>query len=768
MSERAGLQVKVRGIVQGVGFRPFVYQLANRLDLKGWVRNTTAGVDIQVDGSQDALQSFVQSLRVEAPPLAHIDEIQVSRSAVNGFKEFQIQESRSIAEAFQPISPDVAICADCLRELFDPKDRHYRYPFVNCTHCGPRFTIIRDLPYDRPNTTMADFEMCPACAKEYLDPANRRYHAQPVSCPGCGPRIWLELGDEIVNDQEEVLRRVRSLIATGEIVAIKGLGGFHLACDATNADAVAKLRERKGRPDKPLALMMADLDAVNQHCVVEESELEALRNPTRPILLLQQRENSTIAKNVAPLQNSLGVMLPYTPLHYLLLERKEGIPDAWVMTSGNRSEDPIVTENDEAMRVLGKIASAFLMHDRPIHARCDDSVLRAEPNTRVITPIRRARGFAPMPVRLPWSTPSMFAAGAELKNTFCVAKDEYAFLGQHIGDLQNYETLHAYEEGIKQFEHLFRVKPQAIAYDLHPDYLSTRYALQRAEREGAPAIGVQHHHAHIASCMAEHGLPANQPVIGLAFDGTGYGSDGTIWGGEVLVADYKSFRRAYHLNLVPMPGGDLAVQQPWRLALAWLHQLGIAWKADLPPVQAAGYEGLLAVARQLETHTNIPLTSSMGRLFDAVAALIGLRSEVNYEGQAAIELENLVDPKESDAYTFAITGDTIDPWPVFRSVLSNWRSQVPLGNIAARFHNGLADMALDLCSLLRSREGIQEVALSGGVWQNMTLLAATRKRLEAADFRVYTQHQVPANDGGIALGQAAVAYHALDFKPCEG
>ena len=776
MVERAGLQVRVRGVVQGVGFRPFVYQLANRLDLKGWVRNTTAGVDIRVDGSKDALQDFVQSLRVEAPPLAHIDEIRVSRSEINGFKEFVIQESRNVAEAFQPISPDVSICPDCLRELFDPKDRHYRYPFVNCTHCGPRFTIIRDLPYDRPNTTMASFKMCAACAHEYTDPANRRYHAQPVSCPECGPRIWLEVGDEAcperaalrrrgnVNDQEEALRRVRGLIVAGEVVAIKGLGGFHLACDATHANAVSALRGRKGRPDKPLALMMADLDAVTRQCILSESELEALRNPMRPILLLQRRENSTIAQNVAPGQNTLGVMLPYTPLHYLLLERGQGIPDAWVMTSGNRSEEPIVTDNDEAKRVLGSIASAFLMHDRPIQARCDDSVLRAEPDTGVITPIRRARGYAPMPIHLPWSTPPLLAAGGELKNTFCVAKDEYAFLSPHIGDLQNYETLRAFEKGIKQFEHLFRVKPQVIAYDLHPDYLSTRYALQRAEREGIPALGVQHHHAHIASCMAEHGLPVNQPVIGLAFDGTGYGTDGTIWGGEVLVAGYKTFRRAYHLNLVSMPGGDLAVQQPWRLALAWLHQLGIAWKPDLPPVQAAGRDGLMAVARQLETHTNAPLTSSLGRLFDAVAALIGVRSEITYEGQAAIELENLVDPEEIGAYTFAITGETIDPWPVIRSILSDWRGEVPLGKIAARFHNGLADLALDLCLLLRSREGIQEVALSGGVWQNMTLLTASRTRLESAGFRVYTHHQVPANDGGIALGQAAVAYHTLTLN----
>ncbi|HLD94691.1 MAG TPA: carbamoyltransferase HypF [Anaerolineales bacterium] len=764
MAERVGLQVKVKGIVQGVGFRPFVYQLANRLELKGWVRNTTAGVDIQVDGSHDALQNFVESLRTQAPPLAHIDEIQTLPSSANGFTEFHIEESRSISEAFQPISPDVAICPDCLRELFDPQDRHYRYPFVNCTHCGPRFTIIRDLPYDRPNTTMAGFAMCPACAKEYCDPTNRRYHAQPVSCSQCGPRIWLEIGDEVINDQEDALRSVRRMIAAGEVVAIKGLGGFHLACDATNSDAVAKLRLRKGRADKPLALMMADPEVVRRHCLMDRSELDALQNLSRPIVLLRRRENSAISENIAPRQHTLGVMLPYTPLHFMLLEREDGIPDAWVMTSGNRSEEPIITENEEAKRALYHIAAAFLMHDRPIHSRCDDSVIRIEPETRSISPIRRSRGIAPMPVHLPWSTPPLLATGAELKNTFCVAKDEYAFLSQYIGDLQNYETLHAYEQGIRQFEHIFRVVPQALAYDLHPNYLSTRYALQRAEREGIPAIGVQHHHAHIASCMAEHSLPAGQPVIGLAFDGTGYGTDGTIWGGEVLLADYKSFRRMYHLNQVAMPGGDLAVQQPWRLALAWLRQLGIAWQADLPPVKAAGAQGLHTVARQLETRTNAPLTSSMGRLFDTVAALIGVCSHVTYEGQAAIELENLVDPHETAAYTFVIASESIDPWPVIRSVLSDWRSQVPLSKIAARFHNGLADLALDLCLLIRSRQGIEDVTLSGGVWQNMTLLTSTRQRLLAAGFRVYTHHKVPANDSGLALGQAVVAYHTY-LKP---
>jgi len=761
MNGNSGLHINVRGIVQGVGFRPFVYKLAQGLDLKGWVRNTSAGVDIELDGSQEALTRFMQSLRGEAPPLAKITEIKTTKRSPNGYGNFEIKQSLAVADAFQPVSADVAICPDCLRELFDPADRHYRYPFVNCTNCGPRFTIIKDLPYDRPLTTMAEFAMCTACAHEYQDPTDRRYHAQPVSCPECGPQIWLEIGGETIRDQEEALKRVRAWIAAGEIAAVKGLGGFHLACDATNADAVRRLRERKARPDKPLAVMLADTAAVRRHCLANEFELATLHDTRRPILIVQRNPESNIATEVGPGQQTLGVMLPYTPLHTMLMERAEGISDAWVMTSGNRSDEPILIDNEEARQQLAGIATAFLMHDRPIQARCDDSVMRVKPKTQALIPIRRGRGFAPAPIDLSWDSHPMLAAGAELKNTFCLAKGKFAFPSQHIGDLGNYETLQAYEAAIAHFERLLRIKPRALAYDLHPDYLSSRYALKRAQQDVIPAIGVQHHHAHIAACMAEHGLPSNSSVIGLAFDGTGFGTDGTIWGGEVLVASYVGFERAFHLTTIALPGGDLAVRQPWRQALAWLGKLGMEEERDLPALKGISETEIAAVKRQLQSGVNTPLTSSMGRLFDAVAALIGLRREVNYEGQAAIELENLVDLYESNAYHFEITESEFNARSVIAAVVADLRAGTPAGKIAARFHNGLTALVLELCTTLRKRTGLKEVTLSGGVWQNMTLLSSVMVGLQAAGFQVLTHHQVPANDGGISLGQAAVAQHTL-------
>ena len=761
MSQQAGLRVTVKGIVQGVGFRPFVYNLAQRLDLRGWVRNTNGGVELEAAGDEAALQTLLNALKNEAPPLAHIDEIVASRRSPNGDVSFEIRESQTETTGFQPISADLATCPDCLRELFDPADRHFRYPFVNCTHCGPRFTIIRNLPYDRPLTSMAGFEMCAACANEYRDPGNRRYHAQPVSCPKCGPRIWLVHGEEVVKDQEESLRRVRQLVAEGEIVAIKGLGGFHLACDARNPNAVAMLRRRKARPDKPLALMAVDVDAVLRYCEASEAELAQLQDARRPVVLLRRRPECAISEEVAPRQDWLGVMLPYTPLHHLLLEKADGIPDAWVMTSGNRSDEPILTGNEAAQEHLGQIAAAFLLHDRPIEAGMDDSVVRVEGSTAKMTPWRRARGFAPVPVQLAWSATPMLATGAEQKNTFCLAREKYAFLSQHVGDLSNFETLQAYEQSIARYEHLFRLQPELIAYDLHPDYLSTRYALQRGERQGIATLAVQHHHAHLAACMAEHGLLADARVIGFAFDGTGYGLDGAIWGGEVLVGGYAEVHRAYHLNYVPMPGGDLAVRQPWRMGLAWLHLLGIEPEPFLQNAEVTR-DQLLGAQKQLISGLNAPLTSSLGRLFDAVAALAGLRSSVSYEGQAAIELENRVDPDEKTGYSFEVGEGVFSAEVVMRAVLTDLASGFSVGRIAARFHIGVTRLVLELAENIRRREGIDAVVLSGGVWQNMTLLAATRAHLEDAQFTLYTHEQVPANDGGISLGQAAVAHHTLN------
>lgn len=774
----SGARIHITGIVQGVGFRPFVYGLATRLDLTGWVRNTSAGVDIEVDGTPEDLDKFVQLLRSEAPLLSHIDELTVASIPAQGFSAFEIVHSEGSAGDFIPISPDVSICEDCLRELFDPVDRRYLYPFINCTNCGPRFTIIQDIPYDRPKTTMAGFPMCPDCAAEYQNPLDRRFHAQPVACPKCGPQVWLEMDE--TRHEDNAIQQARQLLKAGKILAIKGLGGFHLACDATNPAAVEELRRRKLRVDKPFALMMLNASAVEQHCLVSPLERELLLSRQRPIIILRRRNDSPISPTVAPGQNTMGVMLPYTPLHYLLLVDPENAGSDMpplVMTSGNLSEEPICTRNEEARQRLSSLADAFLMHNREIHTRCDDSVVRMFPSTLAerksgistsLYPLRRSRGYAPDPIRLAFDALPLLAAGAELKNTFCLARERYAFLSHHIGDLENYETLRAFEQGIAHFEKLFRIHPEAIAYDFHPDYLATRYAQERACAENLPAIGVQHHHAHIASCMAEHGMSGKQPVIGIAFDGTGYGEDGSIWGGEFLIADYRSFQRVAHLAYVPLPGGDKAIREPWRIALAWLHALGIEWSDDLPPVKHAAslkeqaVPPLDALSAQLDKRLNTPLTSSMGRLFDAAAALAGIRQAVNYEAQAAIELEALAELHEPTYYPMAIENDIINPAPALQALIDDLRTGVSIPMIATRFHAGIAQMVLETCTLLRTRTGIQDVILSGGVWQNSLLLTITTGLLQHASFSVYTHRQVPTNDGGLSLGQAAIAIARLE------
>jgi len=753
------LRVHITGIVQGVGFRPFVYNLATRLVLHGWVKNTSAGVDIEVDGEQTLLYNFLKTLYAEAPPLSQIDELTASFGPANGFHSFDIIHSESIPSAFQPISPDVGICDDCLRELFDPSDRRYRYPFINCTNCGPRFTIIQDIPYDRPKTTMATFAMCSDCEREYTDPSNRRFHAQPVACPACGPKVWLEISGNHDLTNDDAIVQTRNLLTQGHIIVIKGLGGFHLACDATNADAVSELRRRKPRVDKPFAMMMPDLATIEQHCYVSGAERKLLESVAKPIVLLQRRPDSNIVKEVAPGQDMVGVMLPYTPLHHLLLETKGDFPQALVMTSGNLSEEPIATDNDEARERLASLADAFLMHNRDIHIRCDDSVVRVFEEE--VYPIRRSRGYAPLPVRLPWDAPPILAAGSELKNTFCITNKNYAFLSHHIGDMENHETLQSFEQGIEHFERLFRVKPEVIAYDLHPNYLATRYALQRAERENIPTIGVQHHHAHIASCMAEHGLDGSSPVIGLAFDGTGYGEDGAIWGGEFLVADYKSYQRFFHLEYFPLPGGDAAIKQPARTALALLWSLGLEWDEHLAPVNEFRTEDRNLLRAQLEKKINTPFTSSVGRLFDAAAALAGVRQRVNYEGQAAIEFEALADKAEVESYLFTLDQAQVGVRGVFESLIRDVLANLPIARISAKFHNGLADVISLAVNQMSRDTGIRTVALSGGVWQNITLLRRTLSLLRADGFQVYRHHQVPTNDGGLALGQAVVAARRL-------
>lgn len=758
----------VTGIVQGVGFRPFVYGLAQRLDLTGWVRNTSSGVDIALEGTPAALEAFTLALRTESPPLARIDAVAVTEQPANGYRRIEILASQAEDGAYQPISPDIAVCDDCLREMRDPSDRRYRYPFINCTNCGPRYTIILDIPYDRPQTTMSEFPMCPACEAEYHDPLDRRFHAQPTACPVCGPQVWLETTDgagSIAGD--DAIREARRLLKTGRILAIKGLGGFHLACDAANAAAVTELRRRKRRAAKPLAVMVADEPALHHHCAPTTAELGLLRSTARPIVIVPRNSYATITDEVAPGQDSVGVMLPYTPLHHLLLEREPGFPAALVMTSGNLSDEPIITTNEAARERLANLADAFLLHNRDIHTRCDDSVMRvatAGERGHDALIIRRARGYAPLPLRLPHAGPPLLACGAELKNTFCLTRDNQAFLSQHIGDLENYETLSAFEENVAHMERLFRIQPEAVAYDLHPDYMATRYALARAEREGLAAIAVQHHHAHIAAGMADEGLPGERPVIGLAFDGTGYGPDGAVWGGEFLLADYRAYERPFHLRYVALPGGDLAVREPWRMALAWLWSVGMDWAEDLAPVQFAlsqGEERLRVLRRQLERGINAPMTSSMGRLFDAAAALVGVQQTASYEAQAAVEFEALVDPAETAAYCFAVGETTIDPSPVWQALIADCRAGVPVSRIAARLYNSVADVAGVVCRQLRQAYGLNQVVLSGGVWQNVALLQRVRTDLLEADFEVVCHKRVPPNDGGLSLGQAAIAASRL-------
>ncbi|HVN06863.1 MAG TPA: carbamoyltransferase HypF [Bryobacteraceae bacterium] len=738
-------QIRIRGVVQGVGFRPFVHNLAQEMGLAGFVLNSSAGVTVEVEGAPGELDRFAARVQAEAPPLARIAEMLVAQIDPLGERGFAIRESQAEEGEFVLVSPDVATCPDCYRDFTDPANRRYGYAFTNCTNCGPRYTIIRDIPYDRPNTTMAGFRMCAACQAEYDDPANRRFHAQPNACPECGPRLSAPTG--------EAQQRLRA----GEILAIRGLGGFHLACDPRNDAAVRRLRERKRRSDKPFALMARDLAVVEAFCAVSEDDRRALESPRRPIVILPRRRDADISAAVAPGNNTIGVMLPYTPLHHLLFA---GAPyDALVMTSGNLSEEPIVTANEEALERLRPVADWFLLHDRDIYMRADDSVVRTfEGRERVL---RRSRGFVPQAIDLGMEVPEVLACGAELKNTFCLSKGRYAVLSQHIGDMENYETLVFFEETLADLRKLFRVEPRAVAYDLHPGYLSTQYALRAPDLE---KIGVQHHHAHIASCMAENGLRGK--VIGVALDGTGYGTDGRIWGGEFLIADYAGFARRAHLRYVPLAGGDAAIRQTWRPALAYLADtfgpdaefFDLAPWRDVPEVQRKAVRSMIA------HRVNTVDTSSCGRLFDAVASIIGLRQQINYEGQAAIELETIVAADVADAYPFAIENDVVDYRPAIERIVADVRAGVPAPVIAARFHNAVADAVVEVCRRLRAEESLDRVCLSGGTFQNMKLLARTLAGLRKASFETYIHAQAPSNDGGIALGQAVIAAEILRRK----
>ena len=740
--ELARRQIRIRGVVQGVGFRPFVHNLARGIGLAGYVLNSSAGVLAEVEGAPNALDCFVVRLRSEVPPLARIEEMLVAEIDPLGERNFEIRESQALEGEFVLVSPDAATCPDCFRDFTEPANRRYGYAFTNCTNCGPRYTIIRDIPYDRPNTTMAAFRMCEACQREYDDPANRRFHAQPNACAKCGPQLSAPIA--------EAQRR----LSEGAIVAIRGLGGFHLACDPRNDTAVRLLRERKRRSDKPFALMARDLAAVEAFCTFSDDDRRALGSPRRPIVILPRSGESGISAAVAPGNNTIGVMLPYTPLHHLLFA---GAPyDVLVMTSGNLSEEPIVTSNEEALERLRPLADWFLLHDRDIYMRADDSVVRTfEGMERVL---RRSRGFVPRAIDLGMEVAEILACGGELKNTFCLSKGRYAVLSQHIGDMENYETLVFFEETLANLKKLFRVAPRAVAHDLHPAYLSTQYALRVP---GLEKIGVQHHHAHIASCMAENGLRGK--VIGVALDGTGYGTDGKIWGGEFLVADYGGFERRAHLRYVPLAGGDAAVRQPWRPALAYLADtFGPAAEFPELALWREVPESQRKLVRSMLAHrVNTIDTSSCGRLFDAVASLIGVRQQTNFEGQAAIELEMVAAEGVPDGYPFGLEGETVDFRPAIERIVADVRGGVPAAVIAARFHSTVAEAIVEVCRRLRAEEKLNRVCLSGGTFQNMKLLARTLAVLRRLDFEVFIHAQVPPNDGGIALGQAVVATEIL-------
>jgi hydrogenase maturation protein HypF len=749
-------RIHITGIVQGVGFRPFVYQLADRHALTGWVCNTSSGVDIEAEGPSPALEQLLEDLETEAPPLARIESIKATDHPPNGYRRFEILHSVAQEGEYQLISPDIATCQDCLAELFDPLDRRYRYPFTNCTNCGPRFTIIEDIPYDRPLTTMRDFVMCPQCQREYDNPLDRRFHAQPNACPTCGPQLRLvDANGNQITAEGEIAAAV-GLLREGSILGIKGLGGFHLACDATNDEAVLRLRERKRRPAKPLAVMMPNLQEAATHCEVSREEKRLLTSPQCPVVLLRWKGSSTVSSLVAPGNRYLGVMLPYTPLHHVLI-REMGRP--LVMTSGNLSEEPIAVSNDEALTRLAGIADHFVLHNREIYARYDDSVwMVAEERSQ---PLRRSRGYAPSPIHLPFKARQVLACGTELKNTFCATKDEYAFLSQHIGDLENWETLEHFKSSIELYKRLFRLDPEIVAYDMHPEYLASKYALSLDSPEHK--VPVQHHHAHIVSCLVDNGK--QEPTIGVALDGTGYGTDGQIWGGEFLVADYRGFRRAGHLQEVPLPGGEATILRPYRMALSHLYSLcgDSAIDAATPFLGEIDDLELEIIKEQIDRGINTPWTSSCGRLFDAVTALVGFHGRATYEGQAAIQLEMIAhDGDASASYPFAVVEQNgervIRLAEMWGAIVEDLSAAVSPGDVASRFHHTMARMILDTCLAISTEVGLQRVALSGGCFQNRLLLTEAQELLTGAGFEVLTHRQVPCNDGGVSLGQAVIAH----------
>ena len=749
-------EIGITGIVQGIGFRPFIYNLAQKHSIRGWVLNNEKGVLIDAESEDGNLDRFIQEIPKLAPPLARIESFDVKYLEPLGYSTFEIRKSEETQEKFVLISPDVATCDQCLSELFSPENFRYRYPFINCTLCGPRFTIIRDIPYDRHRTTMAPFVMCPVCQKEYEDPSDRRFHAQPNACSACGPSLHLEdtEGKEVPGDP---IVKTLDLLSKGRIIAIKGLGGFHLACDARNRDAVSSLRSRKFREDKPFAVMCQNLEEVKEHCEVNKEEGKLLLSVERPIVILRRKENSPVTNAVAPYQDTLGVMLPYSPLHHLLLNSPL---KTLVMTSGNVSDEPISYRNKEAIRRLSKIADYFLFHNREIHMRCDDSVTRIFEGQPYI--LRRSRGYVPSPIKLSFPLEMILACGGELKNTFCLTRGQYAFMSHHIGDLENLETLTSFEEGIEHFKRLFYIEPKAVTYDLHPDYLSTQYALSIPD---IPRMGVQHHHAHIVSAMAENGMEGD--VIGVALDGTGFGLDGTIWGGEFIRSNLRDFDRLAHLKKVPMPGGSMAIKEPWRMAMVYLSEAfgDETTKLKIDLIRRIDPQKWDVLKRAIEKKINTPLTSSMGRFFDAVSSLLSVRDEARYEGQTAIELEMIADHGIKEEYPFHIQKDekpmVVDSQEMIRGIVRDLIDGAPNSEISGKFHRTIARLIVETCETIRSKEKLNRVVLSGGVFQNIFLLSLVTEGLKRSAFDVYTHHLVPTNDGGISLGQAVIAHMRL-------
>ncbi|MCX4992581.1 MULTISPECIES: carbamoyltransferase HypF [unclassified Streptomyces] len=774
--------VTVTGVVQGVGFRPFVYTLAEELGLTGWVTNNARGVEAEVEGPAADVETFCVRIGTRPPPLAVVESVEHRAVPLeNDGSVFTIRPS-SGGPGRTLVSPDTATCDACLGELADPADRRYRHPFITCTHCGPRFTIVTSLPYDRDRTTMAGFPMCADCAREYTDPADRRFHAQPIACPACGPRLTLRTGPGDPGELRDAraITEARRLLAEGAVLAVKGIGGYHLACDAGDPAAVRTLRKRKNRGGKPFAVLADSLETVRRLAHVGPEERELLLGPRKPVVLLRRRAASgEIAAGVAPGSPDLGFMLPYTPVHRLLLGLPGDPPGpaVLVMTSGNRSGEPIVTDDAEALTRLAGLADAWLAHDRPIHVPCDDSVVRVCAGAEL--PVRRSRGYAPFPIALPVPVVPALAVGGDLKNTFCAGDGRYAWLSAHVGDMDDLATLNAFERATGHLTDLTAVEPRLLITDRHPGYRSTQWARRAAEARGLPLRRVQHHHAHVASAMAEHGLDGSAPVIGIAFDGTGYGDDGAVWGGEVLLADYDGYRRFAHLGYTALPGGDAAVRNPYRMALSHLRTAGLPWSDELPCAAAATPEERRLLERQLERGFNCVPTSSMGRLFDAVSSLAGVCHRVEYEAQAAMELENaalddlagpLGDDERNDGYRFMLR--TVlqdpeapliaDPAPVLAAAVADVRAGVTAGRVARRFHRAVVALVQEVCTVARERTGIRTVALSGGVFCNALLTEGCGAVLERDGFTVLRHHRVPPNDGGLALGQLIVAARARD------